>query len=400
MWKLKFEQSHRKLKIGLLLLIALSIVLSAGIFLASLVMLKQVSAMQSLIPVLTAKQNILNELSGLRGELDQYKKNKDAKSLDNAVASIRTIKEAALRGENFESDENIKNKFVLITFIVNSFIKETEGLTNEQIYQKSEEACLKINAHVAGIVKFADLENITEQIRNNANNSLIISFLVFLFIGGGLFIGSVTYSYISSRQMEKLDEVMCLTMIDDLTKLYNSRYFEERLLESVNRVERFTKPLALIFIRLELPANMEREAKDMVLKEVAIRLSKNTRVYDVNARFEGATFASIIHEVGEKETKIVLKRIKDAIEQKEIVGKVEAHKGLIGKYLNFGPHLTKNYATYVRVVIAAELYKTGKVGVSELMQKGAILLDEAETAKNQVKFAVIRGKKANGNKNG
>src|SRR3989339_854401 len=120
MWKLKFEQNHKKLKLGLLLLIVLSIILSAGVYVASLVMLKQVSAMPSLIPVLTAKQNILNELSGLRGELDQYKKNKDAKSLDNAVASIRTIKEAALRGENFESDENIKNKFVLITFIVNS----------------------------------------------------------------------------------------------------------------------------------------------------------------------------------------------------------------------------------------------------------------------------------------
>jgi diguanylate cyclase (GGDEF)-like protein len=193
--------------------------------------------------------------------------------------------------------------------------------------------------------------------------------------------------------MEKLDEVMGLTMVDDLTKLYNSRYFEERLLESVNRVERFAKPLALIFMRLELPANMEKEAKEMILKEVALRLSKNTRVYDVNSRFEGATFASIIHEVGEKETKIVIKRIKEAMEQKEIAGKVAVHRSFIEKFLNFSPRLTKNYATYVRIVIAAELYKTGKVGISELMQKGAILLDEAETAKNQIKFTVIRGKK-------
>ena len=145
---------------------------------------------------------------------------------------------------------------------------------------------------------------------------------------------------------------------------------------------------------------MEKDAKDMVLKEVALRLSKNTRVYDVNARFEGATFASIVHEVGEKETKIVVKRIKNSIEQKEIVGKVEVPRSFIGKFLNFGSRQTKNYATYVRAVIAAEIYKTGKIGITELIQKGAVLLDEAETAKNQIKFAIVRGKKNNGNKNG
>ncbi|OGF48424.1 MAG: hypothetical protein A2231_12930 [Candidatus Firestonebacteria bacterium RIFOXYA2_FULL_40_8] len=398
MWKLKFEQSHKKLKMGLLFLIALSIVLSAGVYIASLVMLKQVSAMQSLVPVLTAKQNILNELSTLRGHLESYKKSKERKALESIRSSIIAIKENALQGEVFESEEIIKNKFTLIVFVASSYLKEIEGLTGDQVYEKSEAVFLKINTRVAGIVKFSDLEVITDNIRSNANQSLIISFMVFLFIGGGLFVGSITYSYISSKQMEKLDEVMCLTMVDDLTKLYNSRYFEERLMESINRVERFTKPLALIFMRLELPSNMEKEVKEMVLKEVALRLSKNTRVYDVNSRFEGTTFASIIHEVGEKETKIVIKRIKNAIEQKEIVGKVETHRGFISNFLNFGPRVSKNYATYVRVVIAVELYKTGKVGISDLMQKGAVLLDEAETAKNQIKVAIVRGKKTNGHK--
>jgi len=281
---------------------------------------------------------------------------------------------------------------------VASFLDETEGAATNVYISKIRTLIEKVGVDIESSIDADEMDKARVKTIETANTTIIISFFVFILIGGGLFIGLLAYSYISRKQMEKIDEVCGLSMIDEQTKLYNSRYFEERLLESVTRVHRFKKPLAVMFFRVELPANMEREFRDMIIKEVALRITKSTRAYDVNARLEGSTFASIIQEVGEKETNIVLKRIKSAIEQKEISGKVELHKNFLRRIFNSSHSTFKNYATYVRVVIAAEIYKDGNVSMSEFINKGAVLLEEAETAKNQTKLATIKGKKTDVNK--
>ena len=398
MWKMKFKEGHQRFKLGLSLLVALAIFLSLGMFLASYTMIKQIEKLDHLIPSLTVSQNVLNELGLLQSRVDKFEanpKNDTSAELTNKVKEIKAEINTCLF---FAQEPSSKDKIMAAEMSVSSFLHDAPGLAPNAYIPKIRHTIEKVYNEISASINADEMDRARNRTREVANATIIISFFVFILIGGGLFAGLLTYSYISRKQLEKLDEVMGLSMVDELTKLYNGRYFEERLLESVTRVLRFKKPLAVIFFRVELPANMEKESRDMVIKEIASRLTKSTRAYDVNARFEGSTFASIIQEVGEKETAIVVKRIKNAIEQKEIVGKVPQHKNLLRKLISPSHTAYKSYATYVRGVFAAEIYKDGIVSVCEFMNKGAMLLEEAETAKNQIKIAQIKGKKADVNK--
>ena len=379
-------------------LVALAILLSLGMFLASYTMIKQIEKLDHLIPSLTVSQNVLNELGLLQSRVDKFETNPKNDSAAELTAKIKEIKAEIGTCLSFAQEPSSKDKIMVADMSITSFLNEAPGLAPNAYIPKIRHTIENVFNEISASINAEEMDNARKKTREIANATIIISFFVFILIGGGLFIGLLTYSYISRKQMEKFDEVMGLSMVDELTKLYNSRYFEERLLESVTRVHRFKKPLAVIFFRVELPANMEKESRDMVIKEIALRVTKSTRAYDVNARFEVSTFASIIQEVSEKETSIVIKRIKNAIEQKEITGKVLQHRNLLLRLFNPSHSSYKNYATYVRVVIAAEIYKEGTISISEFINKGAVLLEEAETAKNQIKIAVLKGKKTDVNK--
>lgn len=85
---------------------------------------------------------------------------------------------------------------------------------------------------------------------------------------------------------------------DELTKLYNRRYFHDRLKEEFSRIERYDIPLSLIFFDLD---NFKRindtyghALGDKVLVNIGDLLKSAARGNDLPARIGGDEFAMIL----------------------------------------------------------------------------------------------------------
>ncbi|MCC6544295.1 MAG: sensor domain-containing diguanylate cyclase [Nitrospirae bacterium] len=89
-----------------------------------------------------------------------------------------------------------------------------------------------------------------------------------------------------------------LVITDDLTRLYNHKYFVRRLDEEFKRAKRYSSPLSCMMIDLD---NFKRvndtyghQAGDKVLKDVAKVLKKSVRETDIIARYGGEEFSVIL----------------------------------------------------------------------------------------------------------
>lgn len=117
------------------------------------------------------------------------------------------------------------------------------------------------------------------------------------------------------REEKLLLEKMVVT--DDLTRLYNHKYFVRRLGEEFKRAKRYNSSLSCMMIDLD---NFKRindtyghQAGDRVLKDVAKVLKKSVRETDVIARYGGEEFAVILpHSVREDALRLA-ERIRSSV---------------------------------------------------------------------------------------
>jgi len=101
---------------------------------------------------------------------------------------------------------------------------------------------------------------------------------------------------------------------DELTGLYNRRYFIEQLEQSQKKQLRSGKPFALVYMDLDkfkqINDTLGHDAGDDLLKEVARRLLSSTREVDVVARLGGDEFTMILSDIDNREnTQIYLDRL-------------------------------------------------------------------------------------------
>jgi diguanylate cyclase (GGDEF)-like protein len=166
----------------------------------------------------------------------------------------------------------------------------------------------------AGHGRNLDLDGVTgEQRRINVRTS-----------GGDTHVLAVTISpympYFGSEELQKLDQLAGMVGLaiercemaeqiafaashDSLTGLANRAMFMERLEEALGHVGRRSSSLALMFIDLDrfklVNDRADHSAGDLVLKEMANRMTAMTRGVDLVARFGGDEFvalAEINHE--------------------------------------------------------------------------------------------------------
>lgn len=115
-------------------------------------------------------------------------------------------------------------------------------------------------------------------------------------------------------------EVAALT--DPLTGLYNRRYLEDALKEYLREFNATEAPLAIFMLDLDHFKKVNdthgHAAGDIVLKEVADKLSSLTRSHDVVARMGGEEFCIIAPFSDPKHIEPFAKRICDGIASMEI----------------------------------------------------------------------------------
>lgn len=151
-------------------------------------------------------------------------------------------------------------------------------------------------ARASGLYKFIGLEeldppNVEEAPANRAQQGLLGGMVGFV-LGVGL---AFTLEYLRSPT-ERLEMA---SIRHPKLGIYNERYFQQRLVEEINRARSRNRPLSLALLRLTptedfslLPA----EAEDILLRAAALRLQDKIRAGDIIAYLGRHTFAILLPE--------------------------------------------------------------------------------------------------------
>jgi len=122
----------------------------------------------------------------------------------------------------------------------------------------------------------------------------------------------------ANRELEsanaRLHEV---SFTDEVTRLYNRRFFSVRLEEEVARHRRFGHPLSLVLFDLDgfkaLNDGVGRRAGDETLRAIAGALVKRSRSIDVICRYGGDEFAVLLVETPPAGARPYVQRIRDIL---------------------------------------------------------------------------------------
>lgn len=115
----------------------------------------------------------------------------------------------------------------------------------------------------------------------------------------------------------RMQRAEALSVTDDLTQLYNSRYLSQVLRRETKRASRSGRPLSLLFIDLDGFKSVNDTHGHLcgssALVEAARVIRQNARETDVVARFGGDEFALVLPDTGSDGALSVGERIRERI---------------------------------------------------------------------------------------
>jgi diguanylate cyclase (GGDEF)-like protein/PAS domain S-box-containing protein len=126
----------------------------------------------------------------------------------------------------------------------------------------------------------------------------------------------ITLRDISERKKTEA-ELKRLVITDDLTGLFNQRYFYIETTKEIERAKRHKRPLSILLIDIDLFKDFNDRyghwEGDFVLKKVGEIIMKSIRDIDFAFRYGGEEFAVILPETSHKEAIVVAERIRKAV---------------------------------------------------------------------------------------
>jgi diguanylate cyclase (GGDEF)-like protein len=147
----------------------------------------------------------------------------------------------------------------------------------------------------------------------------------------------------------RMQRAEALSVTDDLTQLYNSRYLSQVLRRETKRASRSGRPLSLLFIDLDgfkgVNDTHGHLAGSAALVEAAAVIRISARETDIVARFGGDEFALVLPDTGSEGALSVGERVRD---------KIAAHPFLKKNGLNIKLTVSVGVATLPDVAASAE----------------------------------------------
>lgn len=109
---------------------------------------------------------------------------------------------------------------------------------------------------------------------------------------------------------------------DGLTKVYNRRYFDERIEMEIERARRYGRKVSCAMFDVDnfkdINAKHGHGAGDRILKSLADMLLSQTRSSDIVARYGGEEFVVILPETAGREASISSERVRKSFEELEL----------------------------------------------------------------------------------
>ncbi len=172
------------------------------------------------------------------------------------------------------------------------------------------------------------------------------------------------------------DKIQRLAFTDPLTALPNRRLLHDRLGQALAASARNDRLGALMFLDLDnfktLNDTQGHETGDMLLQQVAQRLSTCVRGGDTLARFGGDEFVVMLEDLSEN--------AEEAARQTEAVG--EKILATLDQ-----PYLIGRHASHSTASIGATLFKGHRNSIEELLRQADLAMYQAKTAgRNTLRF--------------
>jgi diguanylate cyclase (GGDEF)-like protein/PAS domain S-box-containing protein len=117
------------------------------------------------------------------------------------------------------------------------------------------------------------------------------------------------------KEIERMkEEAVRLSYIDDLTGVYNHRFFIEQLTLELERQKRYSSPLSLLMIDIDYFKHYNDTnghlAGDQVLKAISILIQRGVRRNDIVARYGGEEFSAILINTGREKALEIAERVR------------------------------------------------------------------------------------------
>ena len=147
----------------------------------------------------------------------------------------------------------------------------------------------------------------------------------------------------------RVQRAEALSVTDDLTQLYNSRYLQQVLRRETKRATRGSRPLSLLFVDLDGFKSINDSHGHLfgsrALVEAASVIRASARETDIVARFGGDEFALVLPDTGSDGAVSVGERIRD---------RLAAHRFLEGDGLSIALTASVGVATLPEMSSTAE----------------------------------------------
>ena len=139
---------------------------------------------------------------------------------------------------------------------------------------------------------------------------------------------------------QKLEKI---AITDELTGMFNRRYFFSRLVAEFERCKRFSQNLACVMIDIDhfkkINDTRGHQVGDIVLKKVGQIISESQRSYDIFARIGGEEFVGSLSNVDQKGALEFAERLRKKIESYNFLEEVgETLKATISIGIGIYPH--------------------------------------------------------------
>jgi len=120
------------------------------------------------------------------------------------------------------------------------------------------------------------------------------------------------------KEIEKMrGEAVLLSHTDDLTGMYNHRFFIQQLTLEVDRQKRYPTALSLLMIDIDYFKDYNDTnghlAGDQVLKAIAMLIQRAVRQTDIVARYGGEEFAAILINAGREGAREIAERVRRTV---------------------------------------------------------------------------------------